>query len=868
MKGLVVVLLLCFSVLAKGQTFQGKLTDEKGEGIPGATLYLQELAAGCVANENGAFQMELPVGVYTCEISALGYKRQVKRVEVKKEGTWLEVELKVMTYMLNEVRVVRGKEDPAYYIMRHVIARAPFHQNQVKRYTAEVYTKGSMQLEKLPRMLMWSKEVRKQVEPYMGKVFLLESLTELRFEAPDSYERKVLAFSSTVPDDMDPGEALDVMAASVYAPEVIGKVSPLSPGAFTYYRFKYEESYEEGEHTVYKIRVVPKKENDVLFDGWLYVAGGEWCIVNFELKARWMGVVADIRCMFHEVKPMVFLPTSYDVDVNVKILGIKAGGKYYSSVKYKEVDVPGKDLSAVTKDTVTKPEMALAGKKDNREEKIRKKLEKLTEKENLTNREAYKVARLSRQLMEPLPAGTVSSLEIREVNREQVIEVDSLATRRDSVYWAQVRTAPLKVEELISYREKDSLREVVNRLNGNNDTADLRKGNWVGRITGGGYFRLGKKVQLKVGGLLRAVPEYNFADGFWIGQKLDLKVKLERGKELTLMPSVYFATARKTMLWEIKGKYIYAPLSHGHLEIGTGYISADYKGEQGAWRVENMLTSLVHADNFMKFYSNRYVNFSHGIDVANGLAGLVGGGYENRRVLRNHITYNFLRKEAEPNTPFSEGGVDMPDHTSLSFFVGLDYTPRLYYKVENNRKVYLYSHWPTFSVRYKRGVPQGTGAHSSYKRLDVQVSQFVRLGLFDVISYRIQTGKFFSRRELYFPDYKHFTTTGWVLDRDAFTGGFFVADYYKLHSNDCWVQGALNYQSSYLLLKRLPFLQRFLFSEAVHVRYLWTPELRNYTEAGYSLGVGELFRSGVFWGFDRNGYSGVGVRLSVNLNGL
>lgn len=47
------------------------------------------------------------------------------------------------TYELSEVRVTNGGEDPAYSIMRHVIANAPYYRTQVKSYTAGTYLKGT-----------------------------------------------------------------------------------------------------------------------------------------------------------------------------------------------------------------------------------------------------------------------------------------------------------------------------------------------------------------------------------------------------------------------------------------------------------------------------------------------------------------------------------------------------------------------------------------------------------------------------------------------------------------------------------------------------------------------------------------------------
>lgn len=874
--------LFCFVIMLWGMVFSteaqslhGRITDENGTGLPGATLYLREIAAGSVADENGDFQMELPAGLYTCEISALGYEKQIRQLDVKAtEDVRLDVQLKEMNYMLKEVKVTRSKEDPAYYFMRHTIARAPFHLNQVKSYLAEIYTKGTMQLEKMPKLLMWSKEIRKEVEPYIGKLFLLESVTDLKFEAPNKYERKVLAFSSTIPSDMNAEDALDVVSASIYDPEVIGLISPLSPGAFSYYRFHLEEYYMEGERNIAKIKVIPRKENRLLVSGWLYIAEKDWSVVNFDLVVQQIGITAEVKCMYHEVKPSVFLPTSYDIGVKCSLLGIRAGGKYYAAVKYKEVEAEVPEIlqePEVNSAVSGKPGISLPKKTEgklSKEQKMQKQLEKLAEKDNLSNRDAYRMARLSQQLLEPRRPDTIAPLEVKEVYTQIKTKVDSMAMGRDSLYWVRMRTIPLKKEEIVSYQKKDSIKEVVKRRENGTDTLNRNSRHDIGgTLLLGGEFRLKKGLWLNADGLIRAVPEYNFVDGFWIGQKLKLNVYMKQNRRLVLSPSLYFATARKTLLWEMKGKYIYSPVRHGVLEAGVGYISANYKGNSGM-RLENALTSLFYADNFMKFYSKRYVNFRNTIDIANGLRVEVAGKYEKRRILINHITYNFFKKDAEPNLPSLEKGVDMPDNTALVFGADLFYTPRYYYRMRDGKKEYLHSDWPTFSIGYERGIALNDEPSSSFERVQFGIRQKIEFGCFNTISYWGQAGKFLTAKEIYFPDYKHFNTTGWILNTDGFESGFLVADYYELNTNDKWVYGGLNYTSEYLLLKRLPFLQRFLFNEAVHVRYLWTPDLRNYTEVGYSLGLYETIRGGVFFGFDREGYRGVGMRISLSLGDL
>lgn len=858
-KLLLIIYLLGVCVNMDAQMLKGRITDKKGEPVVGATLYVQEITQGSAADENGEFQLVLKPGKYTCEFSSLGFEKQVRQVEIGNKTVELNIQMEPAVYMLKEVKVTNSREDPAYVIMRKAIARAAYHRNQVAGYCSEVYTKGNMRLDKLPRLLLLGEDAKKTIKPLIGKLFLLESVMEVKFKAPDIYKKNVLAFSTTIPDDLNPGDALDIITASIYDPSIMGVVSPLAPGAFSYYRFRYVDCYTDGNVTVNKIRVEPRKQNGRLLDGWIYIADDLWCVVRFDVKVQSMGISARIKGAFHEVKPAVFLPTSYDIDVDVKILGVRATGKYYSSVQYKEVQVaasrPGTNLPVIASDKAVIV-------KSQKQQKIEKKIQILSGKEELSTREAYQLASLTQQALKSEQSTTASPLEIPAYGVKDSVTVDSMATKRDSLYWIQMRTLPLKMEEVVSYQQKDSMRRIVNAAD--RDTSVNRKNReFTGRIMMGGDFKINKKIGLSVDGIIRAVPEYNFVDGFWIGQKFGLDIRFDHRYALKISPDIYYATARKTLIWDVETEFHYAPVRRGRFLFRFGDRSEDYNRSNGAWRFENTATSLVYGYNFMKFYGKRYFSVENRIDVANGVLLTIGGKFEKRKVLENHIAYNFFKKDPEPNTPQSGGGVNMPDNTATNVFIQTDYTPRLHYLIRDGRKIYVNSAWPTFSVRYEKGIPNSAKFDGSYDRLDIGVHQQLELGIFDRFSYVVAAGEFLSKKELYFPDYKHFNTVGWILSGDLFMSGYLLADYYALSTDEKWLQGAVNYTSAYLFLKRLPFLQRYLFNEAVHFRYLWTPDMKHYTEFGYSLGFNDIGRIGVFVGFERNRYEGVGVRVSI-----
>jgi len=93
---------------------------------------------------------------------------------------------------------------------------------------------------------------------------------------------------------------------------------------------------------------------------------------------------------------------------------------------------------------------------------------------------------------------------------------------------------------------------------------------------------------------------------------------------------------------------------------------------------------------------------------------------------------------------------------------------------------------------------------------------------------------------------------------------FQLLDPYAQSADDRWLQAHLTYSSDYLLLKQLPVLQSALFNEALHVHTLLRPRF-NHIEAGYSLGLDDVGRLGVFVGWEDGRYRSVGFTVSLPL---
>ena len=62
-------------------------------------------------------------------------------------------------------------------------------------------------------------------------------------------------------------------------------VSPISSNAFGYYRFKLEGTfYDKNGKLINKIKVIPKRKNDRVFKGYIYIVEDDWALYGVDVS--------------------------------------------------------------------------------------------------------------------------------------------------------------------------------------------------------------------------------------------------------------------------------------------------------------------------------------------------------------------------------------------------------------------------------------------------------------------------------------------------------------------------------------------------------------------------------------------------------
>src|SRR4030043_427723 len=144
---------LVATISSHAQILKGKVTNESGEAIQYATVYIQELKQGTTANTKGDYEIKLPAGKYLVTYQSLGYSPVFYDITIPGQTITRNVILPVQYYEIPEVRITATGEDPAYGIMRKVIGMAPYYLNYISYYKADVYLKGNLVFNKIPKIM-------------------------------------------------------------------------------------------------------------------------------------------------------------------------------------------------------------------------------------------------------------------------------------------------------------------------------------------------------------------------------------------------------------------------------------------------------------------------------------------------------------------------------------------------------------------------------------------------------------------------------------------------------------------------------------------------------------------------------------------
>ena len=108
------IFVLLFSFIALCQAanairISGTITDDKGNILPYASVFIKGSSQGTTSNNRGRYFLDLSAGSYTIVCQYVGYARQEKTITLSSETITLDFQLSLQRTTLKEVIIKTGR---------------------------------------------------------------------------------------------------------------------------------------------------------------------------------------------------------------------------------------------------------------------------------------------------------------------------------------------------------------------------------------------------------------------------------------------------------------------------------------------------------------------------------------------------------------------------------------------------------------------------------------------------------------------------------------------------------------------------------------------------------------------------------------
>ena len=732
-----VFLLAVVPAISYGQKtgIKGSVKDKTGNPIPFASIGVEKVALGTMANEEGKFKLEMPKGNYGIYFQCIGFKTVKKEVEVSSGFEDLEIVMEDVVIQTKEVTIASRNEDPAYSIMRKAIARAKINKLLLDAYTVQIYIKGSGRILDLPFLL---KPMAKSNGFDENTVFFTETLEIMDFKQPKIYKEKVIAQRSTF-GNIQINQRF--VKEDLYSPNFGSTISPLSPAAFRYYKFQYLGAFSDRGHEVFKIKVIPRIKGQNIWEGELYLIDNIWCIHSAHLAGSVEGFNLVLT---HSYAPQegIWLPVRMQEEIRGTVLQIEIEAKYNASLsKYKiqkneklyadfqklEQELDENANNAIKTDPAKVDFKGL----EKMDKKVMRKLarqyikEKYKEKLGLSRKEKGKP---------PVPVAVTS---------EYNYEVDSSSQKKDSLFWLENRAVPLTQMEIKSYKKLDSIRVVDEKKDSAKAKRKRNEGAFttMDLLTGRAFF-LGKKDSLGrrptvvkffspfADFKFNAVEGYAMQGGVWF--KRYLRQSTYKSKDdrtyIQFGPMARYAIARKKIIGS--GVFQYGN-SDWVLQVSGGTEMRQINHNEPISATVNSGYTLLDSRNFIKLYEADFGKILF-LKKLNGRFE-AEGSFEvaNRTPLTNNKKHGLFHK----NKDFERNQITTPyaNDANLNRSVAaiatgqIDWYPFLKSSLYNGNQYFRSTSSPRFRLKYTQGLPSILNSTSDFTSLEMNYRQSIML---------------------------------------------------------------------------------------------------------------------------------------------
>ena len=787
-KNLLSFLFVAFSTIVSAQIV-GTITNQKNEPLPFVNILIENTYKGTTSNDDGYYELNISEAkAYTIIYTYLGYKTVKKEVAIDKFPFKIDITLEEESVSLGEV-VVNSEDNPAIAIMRQAIAMRKENLEKINSFKADFYSRGLIKIKDAPEKIL-GQEVGDLGggldSTRSGIIYLSETISKIQYLRPDKLKEKITASKvSGNSSGFSFNNAIDVDYNFYNNTIEFGNeiISPIANNAFNYYRFKLEGVfYDDRGNLINKINVIPKRENDPIFSGNIYIVEDQWTIYALELDIT--GVQARIPAVdlislkqsfsYSETNDIWAL-ISQSLDFKYKFLGIKGDGRFtavYSNYEFN------------------------------------------------------------------------SGLTRKDFGRE-LVAFENEANKKDSLFWNKIRPVPLTIEERTDYIKKDSI-QIVKESKPYLDSIDRVNNKFkLGKLLGYTYqnshkdLRAGFNIPL-LGINFNTVQGYTAKANVFFSKGYD-----DYNRYFSANAALQYGFSDERLRATGSLSYKFNNTSRAFLTLSGGVSAVQFNASEPISPFINSISTLFFEDNYMKLYDKSFVQLNYSEELLNGFRLYSGISYEKRSPLYNTTDQVYINEENDSytsNNPLDEGAFGVAPFESHNIIkanvtaqinFGQEYLsyPDSKFNIGNDK-------YPTLTLSYEKGFG-ATNSDYNFDQIKARLYQSFNVADKGRFNYNIRAGKFFNADDIAFMDYQHFNgNQTHVSLNGSYTNVFNNLDYYAASTNDAYLEAHAEHDFNGFLLGKVPLLNKLNFNLVVGAHLLATPNFKPYQE--YTVGIDNI----------------------------
>ena len=738
----------------------------------------------------------------------------MREKSLKKLTIWLVLMMFPLVLMAEETpRRIPEKPHVPDSILQNIFQFAPFYSKIIDEYKADLYLKGRVKVHKTNKLVKYIPSMfrlEKGVDDY-----ILESISEMHYTAPDIYNRKVKAVSSTF--QRDKGQLTDManfLNMNIYSSSMMKDklLSPLDKECARYYTYLLDSISGPEDERQFKVTVVPKFRSTQLVSGYFWVSDQVWTIREVDFEGKFDMVDFKLKNIMGEDGDEEFLPVRLELDLVFKFMGNHLEMNADAFVKYNLVKFYGEGT---------------------RRKSQKKHSHDLTEFYQLTVDSTKAVT--DKELFDalrPLPL-TADEQALYLENRSRIMDSED-------------EPAPEEEQE-----KKRKSREFWGQL------GDALVSSYNLDLAGAGSVKCSPLIN-------PLLLDYSHTRGLSYRQQFKYNRLFPSGRLLKIVPQVGYNFKDRELYVKGDMEFLFWPEKMGGLEINVGNGNRIYSSVV-LDKLKNMPDEVSDFESMgLDYFKDVYLNTFYTFEPVNGLLLKAGVSMHWRKLAdRSRVSLDQFIQHA--------GGAPLhnlhirSEYNSFAPRLRVEWTPGMYYYMNGRRKMNVGSSMPTFILDYERGLKDVAGSTDAHERWEFDVQQKIELNRIRTLSYRAGFGMFTKMDNIYFVDFANFARSnlpeGW---NDEIGGTFQLLDQNWYNSSRNYVRGNLTYESPFILFRPFNKWLSMIQHERLYAGILFMPHLTPYIEVGYGIGT-HIFDVGAFAGFKNGEFDGFGFKFTFEL---